>query len=33
MQRITNENDHHVVKRFHQLVAVEEPMIVQRLHA
>jgi len=34
MQRITNGNHHHVVQDFYQLrMAVEEPIIVQRLHA
>jgi len=33
MQQITNGN-HHVVQGFYQLrMAVEEPVIVQRLHA
>jgi len=34
MQRITNGSHHHVVQGFYQLrMAVEEPIIVQRLHA
>jgi len=34
MQLIMNGNDHHIVQGFCQLImAVEEPIIVQRLHA